>query len=113
MVTATIVLEELAYLKRSEMRSLPPNFQIDLVGGATFPCQRPSVNVSDKQFSDGQFVIANSSCISLDEFITRMSWPEDQAQASGGGGMSGAKAMAKDEEDDEEDSNAFEGSDGS
>ncbi|BAT89850.1 hypothetical protein VIGAN_06095200 [Vigna angularis var. angularis] len=37
MVTAAIVLEVLAYLKRLEMRSLPPNFQIDLVGGATFP----------------------------------------------------------------------------
>lgn len=37
MVTAAIVLEVLAYLKRSEMRSLPPNFQIDPVGGSTFP----------------------------------------------------------------------------
>ncbi|CAJ1950415.1 unnamed protein product [Sphenostylis stenocarpa] len=36
-VAAAIVLEALAYLKRSEMRSLPPNFQIDPVGGATFP----------------------------------------------------------------------------
>ncbi|XP_027908122.1 cytochrome b561 and DOMON domain-containing protein At3g61750-like [Vigna unguiculata] len=37
MVTAAIILEVLAYLKRSEIRSLPPNFQIDPVGGATFP----------------------------------------------------------------------------
>lgn len=37
MVVAAIVLEVLAYLKRSEMRSLPPNFQMDPVGGATFP----------------------------------------------------------------------------
>ncbi|BAT92679.1 hypothetical protein VIGAN_07147900 [Vigna angularis var. angularis] len=36
-VTAAIVLEVLAYLKRLEMRSLPLNFQIDPVGGATFP----------------------------------------------------------------------------
>ncbi|KOM58026.1 hypothetical protein LR48_Vigan11g105900 [Vigna angularis] len=51
-------------------------------------------------------------CISLDEFITRMSWLRDQAQASGGGDMFGAEAMAEDDEDDlEEDSDAFEGSD--
>ncbi|RDY14371.1 Cytochrome b561 and DOMON domain-containing protein, partial [Mucuna pruriens] len=36
-VVAAIVLEVLAYLKRSEMRSLPPNFQMDPVGEATFP----------------------------------------------------------------------------
>nr|KYP54618.1 Ferric-chelate reductase 1 [Cajanus cajan] len=37
MVVAAIVLEVLAYLKRSEMRSLPPNFQMDPVGADTFP----------------------------------------------------------------------------
>ncbi|KAL5160821.1 Cytochrome b561 and DOMON domain-containing protein [Glycine soja] len=37
MVVVAIVLEVLAYLKKSEMRSLPPNFQLDPVGGATFP----------------------------------------------------------------------------
>ncbi|TKY64084.1 integral to membrane [Spatholobus suberectus] len=37
MVVAAIVLEVLAYLKRSEERSLPPNFQFDPAGGATFP----------------------------------------------------------------------------
>jgi len=37
MVAAAIVLEVLAYFKRLDMRSLPPNFQIDPVGGATFP----------------------------------------------------------------------------
>ncbi|ESW07253.1 hypothetical protein PHAVU_010G114200 [Phaseolus vulgaris] len=37
MVAAATVLEVLAYLKRLEMRSLPPNFHTDPVGGATFP----------------------------------------------------------------------------
>ncbi|KOM50035.1 hypothetical protein LR48_Vigan08g086200 [Vigna angularis] len=46
-------------------------------------------------------------CMSLDEFITRMSWPGDQAQVSGGGDTFGAEAMADD--DLEEDSDAFEG----
>ncbi|KOM47749.1 hypothetical protein LR48_Vigan07g145400 [Vigna angularis] len=50
-------------------------------------------------------------CISLDEFITHMSWLGDQAQASGGGGTFGAEAMAKDDEDDREDLDAFKGSD--
>lgn len=36
-VAAAVVLEALAYLKRSEMRSLPPNFHMDPVGEATFP----------------------------------------------------------------------------
>ena len=37
-VVAAIVLEALAYLKRSEMRSMPPSCQMDPFGGeATFP----------------------------------------------------------------------------
>ncbi|XP_061372876.1 cytochrome b561 and DOMON domain-containing protein At3g61750 [Gastrolobium bilobum] len=36
-IVAVIVLEVLAYLKRSEKRSLPPSFQMDSVGEATFP----------------------------------------------------------------------------
>lgn len=36
-LVAVIVLEVLAYLKRSEERSLPPGFQMDSVGEATFP----------------------------------------------------------------------------
>lgn len=36
-VVAVIVLEVLAYLKRSEKRSLPPNFQMDPVGEVSFP----------------------------------------------------------------------------
>ncbi|KAI9110021.1 hypothetical protein K1719_019062 [Acacia pycnantha] len=36
-IVATIILEVLAYLKRSEMRSLPPSFPMDPVHEATFP----------------------------------------------------------------------------
>ncbi|KOM48121.1 hypothetical protein LR48_Vigan07g182500 [Vigna angularis] len=50
-------------------------------------------------------------CISLDEFITRMSMHGDKAQVCGGGGTSGAEAMAED--DLEEDSDAFKGSEDS
>ncbi|XP_027352237.1 cytochrome b561 and DOMON domain-containing protein At3g61750 isoform X1 [Abrus precatorius] len=38
---AVIVLEVLAYLKRSEKRSLPSTFQMDSVGEATFPSNLP------------------------------------------------------------------------
>lgn len=40
-VVAVIVLEVLAYLKRSEKRSLPPNFQMDPVGEVSFPSNLP------------------------------------------------------------------------
>ncbi|XP_054783671.1 cytochrome b561 and DOMON domain-containing protein At3g61750 isoform X3 [Prosopis cineraria] len=36
-IVAAIILEVLAYLKRSEMRSLPPSFPMDPVPEATFP----------------------------------------------------------------------------
>jgi hypothetical protein len=36
-IVAAIVLEILAYLKRSEKRSLPPNFPMDPLGEETFP----------------------------------------------------------------------------
>jgi hypothetical protein len=36
-IVTVIVLEILAYLKRSEKRSLPPNFQMDPLGEEIFP----------------------------------------------------------------------------
>ncbi|KAI4328910.1 hypothetical protein L6164_021227 [Bauhinia variegata] len=36
-IVAVIVLEVLAYLRRKEMRSLPPSFHLDPVGEVTFP----------------------------------------------------------------------------
>lgn len=40
-IVAVIILELLAYLKRSEMSSLPTNFPMDPVGEATFPSNLP------------------------------------------------------------------------
>ncbi|KOM55897.1 hypothetical protein LR48_Vigan10g178900 [Vigna angularis] len=63
--------------------------------------------ISDKKIIKLYAASPGLQCISLYEFITRISWPRDQAQASGGGGMFGAEAMIED--DLEEDSDAFEG----